>query len=94
MKATIDLPRELALRLKITAASRGGRVKAVATETFRNAMKTAGKPIPKTRRGTMTLPFFPCAPDAPARHMSTAQLLALEQESQNQEDRARLGLSH
>lgn len=63
MKATIDLPEKLALRLKITAASRGKRVKAVATETFRTALVA---PAPPRRAGhRVKLPLIIAPPGAP-----------------------------
>lgn len=49
MKATIDLPESLVLRLKITAARRGERVKVVAAATFRAALAASD---PGPRRGT------------------------------------------
>jgi hypothetical protein len=93
MKTTIDLPESLALKLKITAARRGKIIKSLAAESFRVAMQAASSAPPAASRGKITLPLFPCAADAPARHMPIGQLLALEQESQTEEDLARLGLS-
>ena len=63
MKATIDLPRELALRLKITAARRGKKVKTVATETFRTALVL---PAPaRAVRLRVKLPLIVAPPGAP-----------------------------
>ena len=63
MKATIDLPEKLALRLKITAAVRGKRVKAVATEIFRTALAVPTPPRAAGHR--VKLPLIVAPPDAP-----------------------------
>lgn len=84
MKTTIDLPDSLALRLKITAARRGERVKTLAVWTLRAAMAEAGAAPRRATRGKIVLPLFPCAADAPARRMSLKALLALEQKTLTQ----------
>ena len=65
MKATIDLPRELALRLKITAASRGKRMKAVAAETFRTALVLPAPAPARAVRHRVKLPLIVAPPGAP-----------------------------
>ncbi len=63
MKTTIDLPKRLAIRLKITAARQGKRVKAVATETFRTALVG---PAPRRAPGhRVKLPLIVALPGAP-----------------------------
>ena len=83
MKATIDLPRSLALRLKITAARQGKRVKAVATETFRSAM-TAPANAPRRVVGhRVKLPLIQCHhPASPAMELTAEKVaeVLLEQE--------------
>ena len=61
MKTTIDLPKRLAIRLKITAARQGKRVKAVATETFRTALVG---PAPRRAPGhRVKLPLIVALPE-------------------------------
>lgn len=95
MKTTIDLPDSLLREVVHRAAHEGRKIKDVVADlimsglTAEAALKKASPP----RKGSLKLPFFQCAEDAPATRMSIEQLLELEQESQAQEDLARLGLS-
>lgn len=95
MKTTIDLPDELVREVKIYAAKEGRKIKDVVADLIvaglaaHAGMKKASPP----RKDSLKLPLFPCGDDAPATGMSIEQLLELEQESQVQEDLARLGLT-
>ena len=95
MKTTIDLPVGLVREMKIRAAHDGRKLKDVAEELLKrglNSEKTS-RTVPTATKGTIKLPLFPSPKTAPASRMSTKALLVLEQETLNQEDLRRLGLS-
>jgi plasmid stability protein len=95
MKTTIDLPVSLVREMKIRAAHDGRKLKDVAEELLKlglNSEKTS-RTVPTATKGTIKLPLFPSPKTAPASRMSTKALLVLEQETLNQEDLRRLGLS-
>jgi hypothetical protein len=52
--------------------------------------RSAGTMVTMGERG---MPIIRCAPDAPATRMSVAELLALDQRGQNEEDLRRAGHS-
>ena len=94
MKTTLDLPADLVREMQLRAAQMGCKVEEVAAELLKRAL-APGKTIstsPATK-GMIKLPLFPSPKTAPASRMSTAELLALEQETLHQEDLQRLGLS-
>jgi plasmid stability protein len=94
MKTTLDLPADLVREMKLRAAQMGCRVEEVATELLKRALapgKTASAPV--ATKGTIMLPLFPSPKTAPASRMSTAELLALEQETLHQEDLRGVGLA-
>lgn len=75
MKATIDLPDRLALRLKITAARRGRKIKAVAAETFRNAMQAPATTASRTAGHRVKLPLIQCRhPASPAMELTAEKV--------------------
>lgn len=94
MKTTLDLPADLVREMKLRAAQMGCKVEEVAVELLKRALTTgkanSARPVTK---GAIKLPLFPSPEAAPASRMSTAELLALEQETLHQEDLQRLGLS-
>jgi hypothetical protein len=99
VKTTLDLPEDLIQEVKLRALLQRRTVKDLVAECLR-----LGLAMPSPRRaehppassrvvtGEDGLPLFRCAPDAPATRMSVGKLLALEQESQTQEDLERAGL--
>lgn len=95
MKATFDLPAELVRKMTLRAAHEGRKVEDVAAELLKRAL--APEKTPRSAhlatKGMIKLPLFPSPKTAPASRMSTAELLALEQETLHQEDLQRLGLS-
>lgn len=95
MKTTLDLPADLVREMKLHAVQMGCKVEEVAADLLKRALapaKSTGFSPPATK-GTIKLPLFPSPDAAPASRMSTAELLALEQETLHQEDLQRLGLS-
>lgn len=95
MKTTFDLPDELVREMKLLAVHQGRKLKDVAAGLLASglAIETSKPKTDRTRKGAIKLPLFQCAADAPARRMSMAQIAALEQEAQTQEDLERVGLS-
>ncbi len=94
MKTTLDLPADLVREMKLRAAQMGCKVEEVATELLKRAL-AAGKATstrPATK-GKIKLPLFPSPVTAPASRMSTAELLALEQETRCQVDPCGAGLA-
>ena len=98
MKTTFDLPPDLVRAVKLRARREGRKLKDMAADLLQRGLATPGiKPSPRTSKPPIDimpngLPVVRCSADAPAQHMSTAALLALEQESLHKEDLHRLGL--
>ena len=101
MKTTLDLPDELIREVKLRAVHQRRTVKDLVAELIRHGLGMA--PLGRAKKhpvssmvriGARGLPVIQCAPNAPATRMSAAELLALEQETQTEEDlkRARLSL--
>jgi plasmid stability protein len=95
MKTTLDLPADLVREMKLRAAQMGCKVEDVATDLLKRALAPAksSRSAPFAMKGMIKLPLFPSPETAPASRMSTAELLALEQETLYQEGLQRLGLS-
>ena len=100
MKTTLDLPDDLIQEVKLRALLQRRTVKDFVAECLRQALampalRQAEKPPASSRVviGEDGLPVLHCDPDAPATRMSVGKLLALEQESQTEEDLERAGLS-
>ena len=95
MKTTLDLPNDLVREMKLRAVHEGQKLKDVAAALLAAglAAKSAQTKASRARRGSIKLPLFPCAADAPARRMSMAAITALEQETLTREDLERLSLS-
>jgi plasmid stability protein len=95
MKVTLDLPDELVKQLKLQAVHGGKKLKDAFADTLRAGLVIHEKPMDlviKKNRKT-GLPIVQCPSDAPARRMTTVEILALEHESGAQEDLERLGVS-
>jgi hypothetical protein len=95
MKTTFDLPPDLVREVKLRAVHEGRKLKDVAAELLMRGLATEKQTHrpPRPTKGAIKLPLFPSPKTAPASRMSTADLLLLEQETLNQEDHQRLGLS-
>ena len=101
MKTTLDLPSDLVDELQLHAATIGVPLDNAAAELLRTGLAiSVPPPVPSGRRPVITphpvtgLPIIQCSSDAPARRMTVAELIALEQETQTQEDLERLGVPH
>lgn len=94
MKTTIDLPPELVREMKLMAVHEGRKLKDVAADLLKRGLsgEKPTAPVPAAKKGAIKLPLFPSPKTAPASRMTVEQLLALEQETQHQEDLQRLGL--
>ena len=82
MKTTLDLPEVLINELKARAECEGRQFDDAVTDLLRKGLAadkltSAPKPTIKTdpRSG---FPYIECPPEAPARAMTTSQLIALE----------------
>jgi plasmid stability protein len=97
MKTTFDLPPDLVRDLKLRAVHEGRKLKDVAADLLKRGLaapETAAKSRsakPKIEIQANGLPVVRCAVNAPAKRMTTNELLALEQESLDQDDLQRLG---
>lgn len=94
MKTTLDLPADLVREMKLRAVQMGCKVEEVAAELLKRALASgkATSTRPATK-GTIKLPLFPSPKTAPASRMSTAELLALEQETLHQANLCGVGLA-
>ena len=103
MKTTLDLPDALVKQVKLRALHVGKKFKDAVAETLRAGL-AAARAVKNGRSGRAKrivvkkdrktgLPVIRCPADAPARRMTVAQVLALEQESQTREDLERVGIS-
>ena len=52
--------------------------------------RDAREPSRASVKATIAFPLFECGPDAPARHMTMEQLVALEQDAQTADDLRRV----
>lgn len=100
MKTTLDLPDELIREVKLRAVHQRRTVKDIVAEFLRQGLGLAPLGLsekrsvsPMVKIGERGLPVIRCAPHAPATRMSVEELLALEQETQTEEDLKRAGLS-
>ena len=95
MKTTIDLPPDLVREMKLLAVHEGRKLKDVAADLLKRGLSSEKNADPgvAARKGAIKLPLFPSPTSAPATRLSTADLLAIEQETLHQEDLQRLGLS-
>jgi hypothetical protein len=100
MKTTLDLPDELIQEVKLRAVHQRRTVKDLVAEFLRQGLglpplgEAEKRPVsPMVKIGKRGLPVILCAPNAPATRMSAAELHALEQETQTEEDLSRVGLS-
>ncbi|WP_293660233.1 hypothetical protein [Rhodoferax sp. OV413] len=99
MKTTLDLPDELVREMKLRALMQGRTLRDLTADFLRQGLGM-GAPRPTTpppgsavETGADGLPIIRGTADAPARLMNIEALLALEQDSQTQDDMHRAGLS-
>ncbi len=100
MKTTLDLPDDLVQRIKIRAVQERKPLKRLVADLLTRSLEIPAEaalpqpPLPEgleiNERG---FPVFRCGPNAPATKMTVEELLALEQESQLEEDLQRAGIS-
>ena len=102
MKTTLDLPDDLVRAVKLRALQDGRKLKEAVADLLRKGLAASSAPGPQlatkasariTTDQTTGLPLIICAPNAPASKMTISELLALEQETQTQDDLERLGVS-
>lgn len=100
MKTTIDLPAEVLREVKLRAVLQGRTVKELVGDLLRQglgmskAQSFAAEPsVGMVDFGEGKLPVIRCSLDAPATRMSVDELLAIEQQTQVEEDLRRGGRS-
>lgn len=100
MKTTLDLPSDLVKAIKLRALHDGRKLKDAVADLLRKGLTASTSPKPAARPSARLttdantgLPVIVCNPNAPASKMKIKELLALERETQTQEDLERLGLS-
>jgi hypothetical protein len=97
MKTTVDLPDNLLRQIKLRAVKNGQKLKDIFVELLRKGLTAPAAPHEHPKRALIKthpvtgFPFVECPTDAPARHMTTAQLVALEYQTLLEEDLERLG---
>jgi len=102
MKTTLDLPEDLVRAVEFQALQEGRKLNDAVADLLRKGLAASAVPPPqlaangsariKTDPAT-GLPIILGDAHAPASKMTLAELLALEQATQTQEDLERLGLS-
>jgi hypothetical protein len=99
MKTTLELPDELVRAVKLRALYEGRKLKDAVADLLRKGLSVRSEgasqaPRPTFRSHPKTgLPYIECPPSAPARRMTTAELLALEDATQTQQDLEEHGVS-
>ncbi len=102
MKTTLDLPDALVKQVKMRAVREGRKLKDEVADLLRKGLAappTPARPAPVVKSPRIVtdpesgLPLIVCDPRAPASKMTAEELIALEQETQTQEDLERLGIS-
>jgi plasmid stability protein len=99
MKTTLDLPDELVRRIKIRAVQEGRSLKRLVAELLSQSLNAAAVPgpaasLPTSESITLNERGFPvirCGPDAPASGMTAEELIAMEQQTLQEEDMRRAG---
>lgn len=100
MKTTLDLPDDLVREMKLRAVMQHRTLRDLVTDYLRQALgMSEPKPTEPRSTGAMVrlgaggLPVISGAPEAAARRMSPAELLALEHAAHAEEDARRASLS-
>jgi hypothetical protein len=102
MKTTLDLPDALVKEVKLRAVHDGKKLKDAMADFLRAGLSVRPKPnngnsgksrriVTKKDRKT-GLSVVQCPANAPARRMTTSEIIALENESQTREDLEQLGI--
>lgn len=99
MKTTVDLPDNLLQQIKLRAVRSGQKLKETIADLLRKGLAASSqsptrmaRPVIKEQPQT-GLPYIECPTNATARRMTAAELVAIEQQTQTQEDFERLGVS-
>ena len=101
MKTTLDLPDDLVQHIKIQAVQKRIPIKRLVANLLVKGLESADAidatgppPLPAgLELNSDGLPVFRSTQDAPATKMTTEELLAIEQQTQQEEDLERAGLS-
>ena len=99
MKVTYDLPEDLVRELKVRAAQQGRTVKDVVADALREVLRpVVTKPLDCDAKAIIEhdengFPYFKCGADAPAAKMTLEELLALEEQADEEDALQRAGMS-
>lgn len=99
MKTTIELPDNLLRQIKLRAVKSGKKLKETIAELLQKGLAASASPATVPQAPTIKIhpesgfPYFDSPLDAPASRMTTAELIALEKQTQEDEDLERLGVS-
>ena len=99
MKTTLDLPDDLVREMKLRALMQGRTLRDLTADFLRQGLgMSTARPVQaaqctRVEFGADGLPILRGVVDAPAKLMGNDALLALERDTQNQEDMRRAGLS-
>lgn len=99
MKVTYDLPEDLVRELKVRAAQQGRTVKDLVAEMLHGALYGEERNLPDCAAAAIIehdengFPYFKCGMDAPAAKMTLEELLALEEQADEEDALRRAGLS-
>jgi plasmid stability protein len=96
MKTTLDLPDDLVRAVKLRALREGRKLKEAVAELLRQGLAAPSTPMPRPTiliDAETGLPSIQGAPGAPIATMSTEEIYAAIQKSQEEEDLERLGVA-
>ncbi len=96
MKTTLDLPDSLMRKIKIRAAREDRKLKDLIAELLGLGLAAGDSPRQSGHFKAdpeIGISVFVSPPDAPVHRMTSEEILRLEQESLDQEDLQRVGLS-
>jgi plasmid stability protein len=96
MKTTLELPDDLVRAVKLRALREGRKLKEAVAELLRKGLAAGATPMPRPTISIDSetgLPSIQGAPGAPIATMSTEEIYAALQETQEAEDLERLGVS-
>jgi len=102
MTTTLELPEDLVQIISVRAQQGGRDFQDEVANLLRKGLAAIPPVVPVVNSGRARIetdpetgfPVVRCGADAPARHMSAAELIALEKDSLEQEDLERFGLPH
>src|ERR1041384_22458 len=99
MKTTVELPDNLLRQIKLRAVRSGKKLKETIAELLQTGLAASASTTTSAQRPVIKFhpesgfPYFEGPSDAPALRMTAAELIAIEKQTQEDEDLERLGVS-